>query len=87
MYLELGYSAEEEDVIELRERVRAIRADALAQLEELEPPAEVAEAFERSLTGRQLRGRCDGGEITAREEGSKAGAEKAALRRPRLRTP
>ncbi len=80
MYLELGYSAEEEDVIELRERVRAIRADALAQLEELEPPAEVAEAFERSLTGRQYVVDAMEDEIAALEEGDKAGAEKAAIK-------
>ena len=80
VYLELGYSAEEEDVIELRERVRAIRADALAQLEELEPPAEVAEAFERSLTGRQYVVDAMEDEITALEKGDTAGAEKAAAK-------
>ena len=80
VYLELGYSAEEEDVIELRERVRTIRADALAQLEELEPPADVAEAFERSLTGRQYVIDAMQDEIAALEEGDKAGAEKAAIK-------
>ena len=80
VYLELGYSEEDEDVIELRERVRAIRADALAQLEELEPPAEVAEAFERSLSGRQYVIDAMEDEIAALEEGDTAGAEKAATK-------
>ena len=80
VYLELGYSAEEEDVIELRERIRTIRADALAQLEELEPPADVAEAFDRSLAGRQYVIDAMEDEIAALEEGDEAGAEKAAAK-------
>ena len=80
VYLELGYSAEEDDAIELRERVRAIRADALAQLEELEPPADVAEAFDMSLAGRQLVLDAMEDEIAAREQGDQAEAEKAAAK-------
>jgi hypothetical protein len=80
VYLELGYSAEEEDVIELRERIRTIRADALAQLEELEPPGEVAEAFDKSLAGRQYVIDAMEDEIAALEKGDEAGAEKAAAK-------
>ncbi|MDX6587613.1 MAG: hypothetical protein QOI31_2086 [Solirubrobacterales bacterium] len=80
VYLELGYSADEEDMIELREQIRAIRAEALAQLEELEPPAELAEAFDKSLATRQLVIDAMEDEIAAREEGNTAGAEKAAAK-------
>lgn len=80
VYLELGYSTVDDDVIELRERVREVRAEALAQLEELEPPDDVAEAFERSLSGRQFVVDAMEDEIAALAEGNAAGAEKAATK-------
>ena len=75
--LELGYSAEDEDVIDLLEQILAIREDVLAQLEELEPPAELAGTSTRSLAARQDLIEAMEDEIAAREEGDTAGVEKA----------
>jgi hypothetical protein len=73
--LELGYSTEEADIIDLVEQSLAIRKDAVAQLEELEPPDEFADAFDRALAARHDLIDAIEDEVAARKKGDTAALE------------
>lgn len=76
--LELGYSQDPEEQVELQERNQQVRVDSLEELEELEPPEEDAETYDELLAAREDLIAAGEERLAAVESGDEAKVAKAA---------